>query len=183
MKQVMIDIETMGQTPSAPIVAIGACEICALPETFYRTISLETACESGGVIDASTVTWWLRQLDEARAEIAVGDEIKDVLISFARWLEAISPDPDQLIVWANGASFDFPILTESFRRCGLPRPWHFWNERDYRTVKAMHPHLKAQRNGVKHNALDDARTQAEHLGWLLHYQQHLETNGGAHGAD
>lgn len=173
----MIDIETMGQTPSAPIIAIGACEICALPETFYRVINLESACEAGGVIDPATVLWWLRQPAEARDEFKPGDgdEIPDVLLSFTRWLGAICPDMNQLVVWANGASFDFPILTESFRRCGMPRPWHFWNERDYRTIKALYPHLKADQRLGKHNALNDALTQAEHLNWLLYRQHQLET--------
>lgn len=177
MKQVMIDIETMGQTSQAPIIAIGACEVCALPETFYRVVNLESAVEAGGIIDAATVQWWMRQPDAARAEFRdhAGDELTDVLLSFARWLEALCPDRNELIVWANGASFDFPILAESFRRCGMPRPWHFWNERDYRTIKAMHPNLKAEQNRVKHNALNDALTQSEHLNWLLHRQWHLET--------
>lgn len=177
MKQIMIDIETMGQTPSAPIIALGACEVCALPETFYKVVNLESACDAGGVIDPATVLWWLRQNKSARDEFmpGAGDELPDVLHSFYRWLEKICPDRDQLIVWANGASFDFPILAESFRRCGMPRPWHFWNERDYRTIKAMHPNLKADRSREAHNALNDALMQAEHLNWLLYRQHQLDT--------
>lgn len=172
----MIDIETMGQTPNAPIIAIGACEVCTLPETFYRVIELQSAVDAGGVIDPPTVLWWMRQADEARDEFRiVGDDITDVLISFSRWIESLWPDKNEVLVWANGASFDFSIIAETYRRCRLARPWHYWNERDYRTMKAMHPHLTTERSNIKHNALDDALYQAEHLHWLQQRQTYLET--------
>jgi len=67
-------------------------------------------------------------------------------------------------IWANGASFDFPILAEAYRLSGTARPWHFRNERDYRTLKALWPDVpQPQRSGTHHNALDDAIHQATHL--------------------
>ncbi|EMA3354892.1 3'-5' exoribonuclease, partial [Escherichia coli] len=56
----MIDLETMGKNPDAPIISIGA--IFFDPQTgdmgpeFSKTIDLETA---GGVIDRDTIKWWL----------------------------------------------------------------------------------------------------------------------------
>ncbi|EGE6934247.1 exonuclease, partial [Escherichia coli] len=58
----MIDLETMGKNPDAPIISIGA--IFFDPQTgdmgpeFSKTIDLETA---GGVIDRDTIKWWLKQ--------------------------------------------------------------------------------------------------------------------------
>ncbi|WP_414669201.1 3'-5' exoribonuclease domain-containing protein, partial [Escherichia coli] len=55
----MIDLETMGKNPDAPIISIGA--IFFDPQTgdmgpeFSKTIDLETA---GGVIDRGTIKWW-----------------------------------------------------------------------------------------------------------------------------
>ncbi|EZB14017.1 exodeoxyribonuclease VIII, partial [Escherichia coli O157:H7 str. F7410] len=55
----MIDLETMGKNPDAPIISIGA--IFFDPQTgdmgpeFSKTIDLETA---GGVIDRDTIKWW-----------------------------------------------------------------------------------------------------------------------------
>ncbi|MCM4863587.1 3'-5' exoribonuclease, partial [Escherichia coli] len=57
----MIDLETMGKNPDAPIISIGA--IFFDPQTgemgpeFSKTIDLETA---GGVIDRDTIKWWLK---------------------------------------------------------------------------------------------------------------------------
>ncbi|HBC7644947.1 TPA: RecE family exodeoxyribonuclease, partial [Escherichia coli] len=62
----MIDLETMGKNPDAPIISIGA--IFFDPQTgdmgpeFSKTIDLETA---GGVIDRDTIKWWLKQSREA----------------------------------------------------------------------------------------------------------------------
>ncbi|EGF1567842.1 RecE family exodeoxyribonuclease, partial [Escherichia coli] len=56
----MIDLETMGKNPDAPIISIGA--IFFDPQTgdmgpeFSKTIDLDTA---GGVIDRDTMKWWL----------------------------------------------------------------------------------------------------------------------------
>ncbi|EHK4833930.1 3'-5' exoribonuclease, partial [Escherichia coli] len=66
----MIDLETMGKNPDAPIISIGA--IFFDPQTgemgpeFSKTIDLETA---GGVIDRDTIKWWLKQSREAQSAI------------------------------------------------------------------------------------------------------------------
>ncbi|EOU6928530.1 RecE family exodeoxyribonuclease, partial [Escherichia coli] len=71
----MIDLETMGKNPDAPIISIGA--IFFDPQTgdmgpeFSKTIDLETA---GGVIDRDTIKWWLKQSREAQSAIMT-DEI------------------------------------------------------------------------------------------------------------
>ncbi|XPE65946.1 3'-5' exoribonuclease domain-containing protein [Shigella flexneri] len=56
----MIDLETMGKNPHAPIISIGAIFLIRKPEIWDRnqkTIHLETA---GGVIDRDTIKWWLK---------------------------------------------------------------------------------------------------------------------------
>ncbi|EOA7780407.1 RecE family exodeoxyribonuclease, partial [Escherichia coli] len=66
----MIDLETMGKNPDAPIISIGA--IFFDPQTgdmgpeFSKTIDLETA---GGVIDRDTIKWWLKQSREAQSAV------------------------------------------------------------------------------------------------------------------
>ncbi|WP_074466363.1 exonuclease, partial [Escherichia coli] len=71
----MIDLETMGKNPDAPIISIGA--IFFDPQTgdmgpeFSKTVDLETA---GGVIDRDTIKWWLKQSREAQSAIMT-DEI------------------------------------------------------------------------------------------------------------
>jgi len=49
----------------------------------------------------------------------------------------------------------------------MERPWYFWNDRCYRTMKSLYPQIPMERDGVHHNALDDAISQARHLMAIL----------------
>ncbi|EHX9391750.1 3'-5' exoribonuclease, partial [Escherichia coli] len=85
----MIDLETMGKNPDAPIISIGA--IFFDPQTgdmgpeFSKTIDLETA---GGVIDRDTIKWWLKQSREAQSAIMT-DEIPldDALLQLREFID------------------------------------------------------------------------------------------------
>ena len=159
---IMIDLETMGTRPNAPIVSIGAVTFNAagIGSEFYRNVDLKTSVAGGGVIDPSTLMWWLRQ--DAPAREALTDE-EGVAITYA--LDDLSKFLAFGIdgVWGNGASFDNVILSETYTRAGMQCPWPFWKDKCYRTVKGMYPDVTLERSGTHHNALDDARTQAEHL--------------------
>lgn len=163
---VMIDLETMGKGPNAAIIAIGAVafdiDTGEIGPEFYQPVSLESAVREGGVIDADTVMWWMQQSDEARAEFSkIKIDINDALMSLDDWF-AMETNGD-VFVWGNGAPFDNVILRSAFERSDLPPPWKWWNDRCYRTIKALHPHIALERIGTHHNALDDARSQAQHL--------------------
>ena len=159
--QVMIDLETLGTKPGSVIVALGAVKFGngEILDTFYERIDPESCVELGMKIDVSTVMWWLKQAEEARLEITKpGIPIKHVLLSFRYWLQ----DPEAKI-WGNGAAFDNVLLSDAYDRCGIQRPWEFWNDRCYRTVKGLCPETPFSREGTHHNALDDAASQALHL--------------------
>ncbi|ENW8808780.1 3'-5' exoribonuclease, partial [Escherichia coli] len=85
----MIDLETMGKNPDAPIISIGA--IFFDPQTgdmgpeFSKTIDLETA---GGVIDRDVIKRWLKQSREAQSAIMT-DEIPldDALLQLREFID------------------------------------------------------------------------------------------------
>jgi len=164
---IMIDLETMGTRPNAPIIAIGAVAFNAMgltDQTFYRVVSLHSAVRSGAVIDPSTVLWWMEQGDAARDALTdkqhEAGSIDDALRDFMQFVCSYG---DSLRgVWGNGATFDNVLMHESGKRCGVPM-WEFWKDKCYRTVKGMYPDVKLERAGTHHNALDDARSQALHL--------------------
>ena len=163
----MVDLETMGKGPEAAIVAIGVVEFdletSDIGRTFYAKVSLESAMEHGGKVDASTVMWWLQQSDEARAELCTDQEhIIDALVGLSRWMRDCCPLEERR-VWGNGATFDNVILKSAYENCSFDVPWKHWGDRCYRTVKNMVPDIPLVRRGVHHNALDDALSQAEHL--------------------
>ncbi|EPP7842450.1 3'-5' exoribonuclease domain-containing protein, partial [Escherichia coli] len=124
----MIDLETMGKNPDAPIISIGA--IFFDPQTgdmgpeFSKTIDLETA---GGVIDRDTIKWWLKQSREAQSAIMT-DEIPldDALLQLREFIDENSGE-FFVQVWGNGANFDNTILRRSYERQGIPCPWRYYN--------------------------------------------------------
>ncbi|HHO5129910.1 TPA: 3'-5' exoribonuclease [Escherichia coli] len=166
----MIDLETMGKNPDAPIISIGA--IFFDPQTgdmgpeFSKTIDLETA---GGVIDRDTIKWWLKQSREAQSAIMT-DEIPldDALLQLREFIDENSGE-FFVQVWGNGANFDNTILRRSYERQGIPCPWRYYNDRDVRTIvelgKAIDfdARMDIPFEGERHNALDDARHQAKYV--------------------
>lgn len=185
--EVMLDLETMGNGPDAAIVAIGAVafdiETATIsPRGFYLRIDLASAVKDGGAIDPDTVTWWLQQSQEARDEIASPDierfEILTALATFRRWMEDEAAGADTR-VWGNGASFDNVILRGAYQRARQLQPWHWWNDRCYRTIKGLYgSDIKIERLGTHHHALADAESQALHLLRMLDSDlAHAPANG------
>jgi len=167
MKDIMIDLETMGQGPNAAIIALGAVEFdidkSLLGRGFYQVVDLQSSIASGGVADASTILWWMKQSDEARKEFArEGNPISKVLFEFSMWLYDAA-ERSKLCIWGNGATFDNVILSSAYRNAKLEQPWMYYGDRCYRTIKNLHPDIKMERRGTYHNALDDAKSQAVHL--------------------
>ncbi|NJQ68871.1 exonuclease [Escherichia coli] len=166
----MIDLETMGKNPDAPIISIGA--IFFDPQTgdmgpeFSKTIDLETA---GGVIDRDTIKWWLKQSREAQSAIMT-DEIPldDALLQLREFIDENSGE-FFVQVWGNGANFDNVILRRSYERQGIPCPWRYCNDRDVRTIVELGKAIDFDARtaipfeGERHNALDDARYQAKYV--------------------
>jgi DNA polymerase III epsilon subunit-like protein len=158
---IMLDLETLGTRPGSVIVAIGACKFAGrgAGDTFYARVD-PASCERVGLrMDAETVTWWLRQGEEARKELTKrGEPLPRVLRRFARWVGDKTAD-----VWGNGANFDNALLGAAYDAAGIPRPWHWMNDRCYRTAKAILPRVPARGAERTHHALADAVRQAEHL--------------------
>ncbi|HBD0167794.1 TPA: 3'-5' exoribonuclease, partial [Escherichia coli] len=166
----MIDLETMGKNPDAPIISIGA--IFFDPQTgdmgpeFSKTIDLETA---GGVIDRDTIKWWLKQSREAQSAIMT-DEIPldDALLQLREFIDENSGE-FFIQVWGNGANFDNTILRRSYERQGIPCLWRYYNDRDVRTIVELGKAIDFDARtaipfeGERHNALDDARYQAKYV--------------------
>lgn len=164
--RVMADLETMGTAPGSAIVSIGAVKfgINGITDKFYERICLKSCMDAGLTIDPDTIKWWLKQSDEAREELTKpdGEMIHVALMKFTQWIN-LTPSPS-VELWGCGANFDNALLGAAYDLLRMPKPWKFWNDRCYRTVKALHPeHPMQKRTGTHHNALDDAISQAEHL--------------------
>ena len=170
MKDLMIDIETLGKGPRAAILSIGAVffdlSTGRTGDEFYVCIDPKDA-ETFGTVDASTRAWWNRQGEAARREAYGGKTPARVAVSafhafVAAKLNVVKP-------WGNGSIFDITILEHAFSAHGFGLPWHFYNVRDVRTIVDLGERLVDGRHkntikfeGVAHSALDDARHQVRY---------------------
>ncbi|HHE8443898.1 TPA: 3'-5' exoribonuclease [Citrobacter braakii] len=172
----MVDMETMGNGPDAPIVSIGA--VFFDPSTgntgaeFYRVVSLESSMSFGMKPDASTIQWWLKQSSEARSAILVDEamglrESLELLADFIAENAASGSHTVQL--WGNGCSFDNVILRRAYVLTETPFAVPFWNDRDVRTMVELgksvgiNPRYDIPFEGDMHNALSDARHQVKYV--------------------
>jgi hypothetical protein len=166
-KHVMVDLETLSTEPNAVITSIGAVSFNeeGLGEEFYYTVDIQSCLDAGLHISAGTIVWWLNQSQAARAmyseeQYKHAADLRDALNAFRTWVRSLG---SQQFVWGNGADFDNVILTSAYDAFGEGRPWSTWNSRCYRTFKNLHKNVKLERHGVHHNALADAKDQAQHM--------------------
>lgn len=165
---IMIDLETLGTRAGCVVLSIGAVGFNradgAILREFYRVIDAESAQRAGLTIDAKTVAWWAGQSPEARGIFATDAEHwRIVADDFRQW--AVACNMASAKVWAHGLTFDLPILEAALLTASIAAPWKHWNARDTRTVydlTGFDPNT-VPREGVYHNALDDARHQVKCL--------------------
>lgn len=169
-EDLMLDTETMGMPPDGALLSIGAVffdlQTCTLGPTFNQAINLATAVRGGGTLTPSAIIWWLGQSQEARDAVRFSAfDIRTVLSDFSTFIaehsshKAVRP-------WGNSSSFDLTLVGAAYKRSAIAQPWHFTNERCFRTVRNMYPLVEYNpddKGAGAHNALADAVFQAEHL--------------------
>lgn len=191
MRDVMVDIEAMGQGPDAAIVAIAAVFFDpftgVLGPDFYEIVDLRDSAKYG-TIDAATVLWWLKQDAAVRDEITIKTSysLKSVLHDLQTFFKLNGPE--YVRFWGNGVDYDKVILESAFRAVELQAPWKYHAGMDVRTVvdigrriAGIDPKYDAP-TGISHHALDDAKNQiryvsavwgkiAEHFGGVDNWTQ------------
>lgn len=167
---IMLDLETLGTTPNAAIISIGACKFNpwadgGIDDRFHAHITFESAMKYGRA-DPDTILWWMNTGPHAReAMLAAQDnavELDEALSVFADWFGS-----EPLLVWGNGAAFDNVILRNAFKATGIECPWGYGYDRCFRTLKNLAMVMKPPFEGVKHDALADAVHQATWLQWIV----------------
>ncbi len=176
MKHIMLDLETLDTTSSAVVISIGAVafdpETDALGDKFYVEMTEDTAAQQarGRTISGDTVRWWMRQGQAAQQLFAspappgvTRVTTYEALSGFSLFVAANGDRDAEL--WGNGADFDNAVLGSLYDAFGIRKPWSYGRNRCYRTMKniGVGPRKPQVREGVHHNALDDAITQAVHL--------------------
>lgn len=172
MKHIMLDIETLATAQKAVVVSLGAVAFDPhseeLGERFYVEFAdLAFQQQMGRILDADTVSWWMRQSDEAK-QLFVEKESPErlntatALVAFGHFIARNGGKNAE--IWGNGSDFDNVIVGSLYDDFCMPKPWSYSRNRCYRTMRACFgADVPRTRHGVHHNGLDDAITQAIHL--------------------
>jgi hypothetical protein len=163
---IMLDLETAATVPGAAIRSIGAVAFefrgRPLGPAHYANVSLESCDAIGLIIDPDTMAWWA---EHPEAEAALADDqqsLPSALLRFAGFVE--EHGTDEVCLWSHGAGFDLPIIEHAMRATGITVPWKFRNCRDTRTMLWLAEQrgftIPVDRQGLRHQALDDAKTMA-----------------------
>lgn len=90
MNHLMVDLETMGNGPYAPVISIGAVffdpNTGETGEEFSVNISLESSMRYRARPDASTILWWMEQSEEARKSLTSNTQELSTALS---WLMSL----------------------------------------------------------------------------------------------
>ena len=173
MIQFMVDTETGGTLPDSVIAQVGLCifdpDKSSIISSHRWWLDVDEQEKMGRMWDDSTKQWWKERPLHVYEEVwhpnslliySVTDFCLSLFYQMKRW-------SDQPIVWANSPSFDCMLLRDLFAQAKIEVPWKYYNERDYRTVKALFPNIPNPKENTTHEAMADAVAQAEHLILML----------------
>lgn len=181
---IMVDIETIGTSLDAMILAIGAVRFnpfskdraISTTEGSFRWVADLRCPQAGANYDLQTIAWWMVKTEEearqrmfsptvANRSVFAG-HIKHGLEEFQKWIAA-SPTA---IVWAYGPEFDITVLNRAFENNMMAKQFERSNVRDYRTLRFVGNILRIPEPifvGVEHDPLDDAFHYAGHAITIL----------------
>jgi len=179
---VSIDLETLSTDNDAVILSIGATKFNIdtgeIFDTYYVEVKVNDALLHGSV-NGDTLSWWMRQSDQARELFAEGNT-KLNLTDALRGLTAFVGLSTDLSVWGNGATFDVSILDHAYRSAhNATAPWKFWKVRDMRTLVDVATRMDFDRQsipfqGTPHHAGDDSAHQARVIAAAWHHVTSLQ---------
>jgi hypothetical protein len=164
MKDIMIDIETLGLGENAVMIQMAAVffnrHTGETGPTFCRSLSVES-CEAAGFVKTeSTVNWWKEQNQDVYNNIiASGEPAETVMNDFVAFL---GPNLRNYKIWSH-ATFDFPIVNKYMTT--FTKSWlNHKGARDIRTlVDLSEINLDAYDWSKKtHDALDDCLFQIKY---------------------
>lgn len=181
---VMLDFETLGTEPNSIVISLGAVMFNRsgiLGERLFE-FNLDDQIKNGRKFSSSTLTWFMNQSDSARSvfkdhdfKITIGEFFKQFEEFLQENLKKENETLKDLKPWSNGANFDVAIIEDMYRKHHLEGekaiPWKFWNVVCFRTFKMLTKCdlLVARPKGSHHNALEDAKHQANCV--LAHWKK------------
>lgn len=158
----MVDIETMCTSPHAAVVAIGArlFDLKGGVGKGFEVFIDPALAQQYGEVCIDTMNWWHKQ---PAYDLVFAGKVQpaDALHRFIMFVEEHKPET----IWANSPQFDCTILRHMSKQLQLKFPFHYRDERDFRTMAALGRDLGVSLDNcwtglTAHSPLDDATAQA-----------------------
>lgn len=158
---IMLDLETLAIHPTAAIIQIGAVALTPVLElgaTFKAAVAGDLP---GFKIEPRTLLWHQNQ-NKRNFDLITSNaiQLERGIADFDQWVRGFE---GKKIIWCCGTDFDIPIITNAFNYFSRSLPWAYANVRDFRTLREMWKTTIPYENTGTHDALDDARSQMNHL--------------------
>lgn len=158
---IVLDLETLSLDSHAAIIDIGAVVAYGnfQTETFSRAIKPSNYMGMGTsfTVEDETISFHEEKnsgyLEKLEAE---GVGIQEAASEFAEWLKGYASNAE-LHVWSQGKDFDFPVLANLFRFCGVQHPYKYRNVHCVRDLLFLNPKARiGTGSSAAHTALADA---------------------------
>ena len=132
-KDLMIDLETMGSPPFAPILEIAAVGFnkenpSDIGPIFYRSFNLKDVVDRGYKMCPDTHEWWMEQ--ERYKKVVAGSH--DFVLSLKE-LDAFMNPFER--VWTKSPVFDCALLRYAYKKEEIDDRWGFKKRRSFRDVR------------------------------------------------
>lgn len=163
MKDVMLDLETLGNGKNKCICQIGAIYFDRvtgeLGASFKVNVDAQSHVKAGAMIDAQTVYWWLSQGDAARTSILLDPKL-DITTAMTQLNEFLAPAAR---IWSH-ATFDFVTIMETFKQLDIKPSFSYRSGLDLRTLVFLAGNnvSSVARVGLHHDALEDCKHQVKY---------------------
>lgn len=128
-------------------------------------IQMDEQLRWGRTIGGSTLLFWFQQSEKARIAATMAPvQVAKALALFQEFVQKIGSKTQ---LWANGQDFDLGILGNLYDTFQIKRPWEYNAGRDMRTLIDVFGKPDIKFEGEQHDALADARHQAQIIQTLL----------------
>lgn len=175
-KHIMLDLETLDNTPTSYILELAAVEFNPLNGKIINELHLRTPREEPqgkSSASVSTILWWLQTNSKKFEDLCKnGDETRTLSEICAKLRDFFYTNDGDVRVWCTG-QFDTDIINhfvksyDSYTRGDLVE---FWQVRDVRSARTLARELGAVEPEVSedelHSALNDCRRQIQYVSGL-----------------
>lgn len=173
-KHLMVDLETLGTSSTAPITSIGAVFFDPRNEGkhskaagFFETVNPQSCINIGADAAVDSFEFWMSQPREARAPyMKKGKPITEAVKNFKKWIKThdVKEHDNDFWIWCT-ATFDSVILGNTIRLTKSSIPWKMRNVVDLRTHRLLALDLGMENTTVDtdgliiHDPVDDCIRQ------------------------